>query len=136
MKWTAAADQLLVTLWGKGLTLEGVAEGMTEQGYEVEKNAIAGRRHRLLKKGTVFDERPYRSPQPRAPSATRAIREVKPVDHDEGVEYLKNGPNGCKAILNKRGSDGLAMCCGRLRYNGRPYCETHLKMYCNIAKEK
>jgi hypothetical protein len=108
---------------------------MGEQGYVVNRNACVGRKHRLEKQGVVFEPHVPPPAKPRVRSVTsrppKPIREVKPVKHDEGVDYLKNGPDGCKAILDKRGRDGLHMCCGRLRYYGRPYCEYHDSIYNN-----
>ena len=52
-------------------------------------------------------------------------------DHIVGVEYLKNNV-GCKAILDRRGSDGLPMCCGAPRMvNGTTsvYCRLHYKRF-------
>lgn len=50
-----------------------------------------------------------------------------------GVNYLDNPENGCKAILNQIGTDGLRMCCGRSRadFTGvrSPYCPTHHRLY-------
>lgn len=56
-----------------------------------------------------------------------------PKDNDiEGVEYLKNA-TGCKAILSdRRGSDGLPLCCGRPRFvNGSEsvYCRLHHRRF-------
>jgi hypothetical protein len=62
----------------------------------------------------------------------RIIEREEPT---EGVNYLDNTEAGCKAILDKIGTDGLRMCCGRTRAGDEasrsPYCPTHDRAYHN-----
>jgi hypothetical protein len=155
MIWTVDADSLLVKLWDEGGSLGYVAEGMRRAGYAVTRNAVAGRKHRLLiaRAAKFTRTTPHSShtirPQPfvklrpiqRSKLMTEKVRpptieELQArAQNIEGVEYLSNPINGCKAILDrpKGGEWMLAMCCGKPRNNGSPYCRTHLALYTNAA---
>jgi len=150
MDWTDDADRLLVSLWQAGGTLNSVRDDMLEAGYNVTRNSIVGRKNRLKLMGVDIQVRP-RAVQPRriaqmqqqrqqralppTPPPTLLAFPVAPVaDHDDGVDYLENGPDGCKALLEKRGSYGLPMCCGKQRvydFDGSrsSYCSLHHRLY-------
>lgn len=60
-----------------------------------------------------------------------AIEEIEPT---EPVEYLQLKERHCRALLDKRGSDGLLLSCGRTRAkeNGSyvsSYCLHHDRLY-------
>lgn len=129
MSWDKAADTLLVERWREGRTMAEIA---SELG--VSRGAIAGRKRRLTEQGHAFEEREPAFPE-------KVVAAIKPVErgvvrHDNGIEYLRLGPDGCKAILDKRGSDGLRMCCGRLRENGKPYCPGHVAQYGKVEDRR
>jgi hypothetical protein len=154
MIWDNDADELLMKLWKDGGSLKSVSLAMGEAGYAVSRNAIAGRRHRLVKEGV---EMPSRSPEqqqrihreatasaPRRrpvseqkPASTKpvTIEQIEKLSTNDGVDYLKN--EGCKALLDKRsGKWKLQMCCGKpfgLDYNGSTssYCPTHFRLFTN-----
>jgi hypothetical protein len=151
MDWTDEADALLIKLWDEGGSLKYIAEEMTKLGYPLTRNAIAGRKHRLQQRlsrapGTRattivtrpkpknFQRRePMQGPQ-RPPTRPVTAQELDALISNKGVEYLKSPGWGCKALLDKRGSDGLPMVCGRpkgLDFNGAPssYCTTHFRLY-------
>jgi hypothetical protein len=152
MVWDKDADHLLIKLWDEGGSLALVAEGMCAAGYNVTRNAIAGRRHRLSKSAFVREGVPINTVKPATvkPSRTKSrmtkkipprtpvtIGELEELRAREGVEYLNNTSVGCKAILDRRGGDWkLPMVCGEPRgfdYNGceSPYCPTHFRLYTN-----
>ena len=127
MSWDRAADQLLMKLWREGKSMSEMAGQLG-----VTRGAIAGRKRRLTELGHEFEER-------ETPAAFVALRPPKVngvAHHDNGVEYLQLSPDGCKAILDKRGSDGLSMCCGKLRDGGKPYCPGHVAKYGTKDTEK
>ena len=47
MIWDDKADGLLLALWNEGGSLGFVADGMKKAGYNVSRNSVAGRKHRL-----------------------------------------------------------------------------------------
>ena len=118
--WTKAADQRFIQLWGEGKSMSEMADELG-----VTRGAIAGRKRRLSEMGHEFAER--ETPVAFQPLTPRRVNGV--AHHDNGVEYLQLSPNGCKAILDKRGQYGLSMCCGKLRDGGKPYCPGHAAKY-------
>jgi hypothetical protein len=146
--WTDQADSLLIRLWDEGGSLAYVARGMSEEGYVVSRNAVAGRKHRLklddfrrktLPIKTVKPEKPINSPRRRRMTTPKqpTIKDLEDLSRWEGIDYLDLTPNGCKAILNTRGGQWmLSKVCGRLRGydangNRSSYCKLHMKLYCN-----
>jgi hypothetical protein len=144
MDWTDEADAMLRKLWEAGGTLTTVARDMATAGYTFSRNAISGRKWRLAKDQSFVRTEPVRkiSPRPRARGTpmniaskqqdfeTEIVVREEPAD---GVNYLDNTEAGCKAILDKIGTDGLRMCCGRTRSaTGSPYCPTHHRLYNNL----
>lgn len=120
MNWTAAADQLLMTLWQEGRSMADIADEL-----ETSRGAIAGRKRRLSERGHPFAAR-----EPAFPfKAAELPKRNGVVLHDDGIDYLQLGPDGCKAILDKRGKDGLWMCCGKPRQRDKPYCPGHVAAY-------
>lgn len=121
--WTGEWDALLIKLWNAGGTLVSVARDLTDAGFPVSPSAISGRRTRLglsVPRGMT--------PPPR-PKPKRG-----PVTHWQGVDYIDNTEDGCKAVLETRGESGLRKCCGRLRAltdkgNLSPYCDHHTTTY-------
>jgi hypothetical protein len=132
--WTDQADALLVELWRAGHDMQRIADMLTAAGHgEFTRNMIAGRKHRLRIKGVDLKVRsepmPFVMAKRRAALSAIAPKADAPVEHDRGVEYMKLGPDGCKAILDWRGSDGLSMCCGKKRLDAEPYCAAHTRAF-------
>ena len=128
--WTGEADALLIKLWGEGLSLSLIADGLKAAGYHVSRNAVSGRRHRISR--SLFAKRPavtQRRPRPRGIVGER--KKPTPVEIDAlsnvvGVDYFDN--SGCKATLDKRGDWGLPLVCGEPLADG-VYCQTHSKLF-------
>jgi hypothetical protein len=152
MIWTGQADALLLKVWKEGGKMTDVAAAMVEAGYDVSRNSIAGRLHRLKKLDATSTDRDTDlcapkikpSPKPRAkpmkmidPTPPKrgpvTAEQIATLEQNEGVDYLEN--EGCKAVLPKRsGKWKLQMCCGRpfgLDFNGAmsSYCPTHFRLY-------
>ncbi len=129
--WTAEADALLIKLWGEGLSLSDIADGLKVAGYDVSRNAVSGRRHRITRSALKTQTpMPVRRPRPRIvtppkkkkPTAVNAASEVR------GVDYFEN--DGCKALLDRRGDSGLPLACGEpLAFEGSVYCCTHAERF-------
>jgi len=136
MKWDSTADNMLVTLWAQGVTMAGIAQQLTAAGYPCKRSAIAGRKRRLALRGHEFEEREVPAVFQKERFINPPSTVAPPVDtgcvrHDMGVDYTALSSKGCKAILDQRGSDGLPMCCGKLRQDGSSYCAGHTKRYFN-----
>ena len=57
-----------------------------------------------------------------------------PPEAQEGIDYLDLRDDGCKAILDQRGANGLFRVCGKLRgYDASgartPYCPDHYEKF-------
>lgn len=151
MIWTPEADALLIQLWDQGGSLAYVADGMNKAGYQVSRNAVSGRRHRLTHEAFSRDtktyatttinpakQRPFKQrsnnmndqpkPIPKKPVTISAIEQI--AQHD-GIDYLDLPPNGCKAILDlpRGGRWQLHPVCGLPRLEGSPYCRGHYMLY-------
>jgi hypothetical protein len=154
MLWNDETDRLLVSLWDEGGSLSFVADKMREAGYDVSRNAIAGRKHRLAEKLSPFKRAPNTQSRVTRPIPKRLRRASrrgtvkKTMDQlreemqaNEGVEYMLND-HGCKAILDKprRGEWLLQVCCGKPRtaFGGSmsPYCAYHLRIYTNPPQQR
>jgi hypothetical protein len=151
--WTKEADSLLIELMNAGCSMGYVASELSKfMSYKITRNAVAGRKFRLpeglfhLTTGGC-----PRSPKRQKPreARTREHKRFKPVTitlsnpappepqfEPEGVNYMDLQPDGCKAILDKRGELDLPMVCGRLRgYDDKgarsSYCRMHYERYNN-----
>jgi hypothetical protein len=151
MMWDDKADDLLIRLWDEGGSLSYVANGMVSAGYQVSRNAVAGRKHRLpveafRRRTTVSTMTTKRESSMRERSTpvskitTRrpvTAAEVEAIAQHPGVEYLDQPRWGCKAIMPTRGGEWkLQRVCGQPRcldYNGSmsSYCATHFRLYTN-----
>ena len=153
ISWTEEADSLLIKLWDEGGSFAFVRHGLHEAGFDVTRNAIAGRKNRLgesaftrktgraTRKARDIVRVPLkqRSKPVTAPKAALDRRKIEAAELDElsrnaGVNYLDLRKDGCKALLDTRGDDKLPRCCGLPRgldYNGKlsEYCQTHFRLY-------
>ena len=156
MLWTDEADDLLIRLWDEGGSLAYVADGMIKAGYDVSRNAVSGRRHRLpaeaFRRTTPTATNIVRIPSPRQHQRSKTVKvpsrtpitdaEIAFIAKHPGVEYLENDPRGCKAIMPTRGGPWeLQRVCGRPRgldYNGciSSYCPLHYRMFTTPSARK
>ena len=144
MIWTPDADRILSEHWRRGDSVAQIIEGLNAAGYHrITVNMVVGRRWRLSKRTGLQREKPVqrekvqRTKRVLAAPVVRRVREF--VTHDKGVNYSALTEAGCKALLDKRGSDGLMMCCGKLRCDDADgvltaYCDDHHKVYNNPSK--
>jgi hypothetical protein len=135
-------------LWNRGETLARISLVMRDAGYDLSRSAIAGRKHRLSAgkpvERRVRLNRPKKGKPQRSKTVDNRVNWKKPppppvVDTFDlstwsGIEYLKLREDGCKAIMDGRGADGLPLVCGRhrgvdLKGNRSPYCSAHIRLY-------
>jgi hypothetical protein len=137
MIWNDEADRILLSLWDEGSSLGIVAERLRDAGYNVSRNAVAGRKHRLrpnAERKMVPKKIIRLKPPPRSNPVTEKKHVTPEIDisQHEGIDYLDLTSHGCKAIMPKRGGAWmLQKVCGLPRYNDGPYCEEHFNLYTN-----
>jgi len=146
--WNDEADALLIKLWNEGGSLGHVAKGMVEAGYVVTRNAVAGRRHRIMpeaftRKGSSTKvvktrARPRQRSKP-VENKSKILRkqitvsDVEAIATNPGIEYLELEGWQCRAIIDgpRTGPWKLNRVCGLPRVDGESYCRGHLKLYTN-----
>lgn len=149
-----ARIERLKELATQGLSCAEIANEMSGDFKEyISRNAVIGKlaRMKIVNVGPARRERrPAKERPPKMVTIKpRPIMElfVAPIEDvteepppmidnaiSAGVDYLKNPPWGCKALIGRRGSDGLEMCCGQRRgfnINGdeSAYCPQHHRAF-------
>jgi hypothetical protein len=134
--WSGAQgpDRLkrLEELWKSGATGALAAKTLTDEFGEVfTRNAVMGKASRLKllrdRPGEVRSRGAKRGSEQRAvmrivvrpkpapaPAPTFEEAPIVPEPETAGVNYLDN-MDGCRALIGRRGDDGLEMCCGKRR---------------------
>jgi hypothetical protein len=142
--WTSEMDALMTSLWLSGYSQQAASKEMQRRGHNnITPSMVAGRLHRIRASGVVCKRPHLQRGRIRQRGIKRGIvMATEPISMEglcwlEGVAYLDNTENGCKAILDKRSDDKhrLQMVCGLPRaeeYIGgckSPYCRAHLRIY-------
>src|SRR4029077_16747115 len=146
MLWNEETDSVLIRLWDETGSLQALADGMAELGYQVTRSMISGRRFRLPKEAfrRQVSAHILEQARPKPPRVRRKTMTVPKVSHDDvplsenrGVDYLSLQRWQCKAILDVRSvseeSWGLRKVCGLPRLHGTPYCHQHGLLYRNSS---
>jgi hypothetical protein len=127
--WTAERHSKCIELWRQGYSAYKVG-----QEIGVTRNSVLGRLHRT---GEPRRDNVQRRVRLRRHEATPYIRRQKltrlmladipappQLNAEFNVGFLAIKPNQCREILDKRGDDGLPMCCGapvKPTYSWCPY---------------
>jgi transposase-like protein len=131
--WSAERHEKCVALWRQGYSGSQVAK---ECG--VTRNSVLGRLHRTgqskrdSKMPVVRLRRYARTPYLRLQKLTQLMLADIPApaqlnaEHNVGFLFIK--PNQCREILDKRGDDGLPMCCGAPVKPTHSWCPYHHKI--------
>jgi len=133
MHWTGQADNLLRKLLATGRSMTEIAAALAEEGYNVTRGMIAGRKHRIMLTERAMPQKPA-TPKPAAPKPPKSAAKWC------GINYMDND-FGCKAILDQRGTDGLPMCCGlprteRIQGGDSSYCAAHHAAYNYVSQSR
>lgn len=150
MMWSHEKIERLKELSGQSeLSATQIASAMSRYFNEhISRNMVIGKLHRIGIRGRhpIVEKKPAPVQRPRL-VPRRPVYEMPPpvaeaeapppmIDNiaSSGVEYLVAPAWGCKAILGKRGSDGLSMCCGQPRGLNEKggesaYCPAHHRLY-------
>jgi hypothetical protein len=115
------SEQVLRTMWKQGATAASIADVL-----HTSRNSIIGKVHRL---GLNRDGGQQAcASKPKAKSnivRLRRARKKAVVVQGGPVPFLKLRWFHCRAVLDQRGKDGLAMFCGEKKVDGTPWCATH-----------
>ena len=157
--WKEDKINLLERLWHAGYTCSAVAEEMQKSGYNVTRNAVIGKVHRMgftripgkkvIKKQRAKPKQNGHKPVflPR-PDGIRVIDQwhkgatMKEPEAKKRLLLTQTKEGDCRAIIGYRnGQLGEAICCGevtpwvqnRLKLVRSPWCEYHRNIY--VQKE-
>lgn len=146
--WTEEELIILRREWPKGTVSR-------EIGYLINKskNAVIGQAHRL-KLGnrvpgntsprrpkadkTEGQPRPKRAPRdnmPRKPTPPKFYPEAVPLTTDAPISIGELNTCTCRAIVG-HGPDGLAVYCGDMVFQNKPFCEGHCAMYYQLPDQR
>jgi len=136
--WTHKSDAALTACVEKGMSRSQVAAAINQQfGTSYTRSAVSGRMDRLgLKtqpsgspKG-FFAHRVKRKARPPAPvPLRRPMRAATPQTAARRVPLVRLENHHCRAIVEERGADGLAVFCGAEKLDGSSYCYAHHEAY-------
>jgi hypothetical protein len=111
------SEQVLRTMWKQGASSAVIAGAL-----HTSRNSIIGKVHRL---GLKRDGKPLSTK-----SSVVPLRKKPKVARPGGpVPFLKVKRFHCRAVLDQRGEDGLAMFCGCEKVVGTPWCAKHRRAF-------
>jgi hypothetical protein len=117
------SEQVLRTMWKQGATAASIADVL-----QTSRNSVIGKVHRL---GLSRDgAQQSTEPKPKAKSNPIPLHRIRKkaaavVRPGGPVPFLKLRWFHCRAVLDRRGKDGLAMVCGEAKVDGSPWCAKH-----------
>lgn len=151
--WT---DELVEFVKERLLTHHSRREIARELG--VSHNAVCGKawRLQLVPPGSTLPKRPISlTPTPRAPPRVAPVPAVRPLRprrrpprpvaepapmpvpvevRHRPVPFLKRRTDQCAAVLDDRGKDGLALCCGKPTVERKSWCAAHYAIFFDLER--
>jgi hypothetical protein len=110
------SEKVLRTMWKQGATAATIADAL-----HTSRNSVIGKVHRLGLTRDGAQAKPKSNVVP-----LRRIRKKAAMVRAGGpVPILKAKWFHCRAVLDQRGRDGLAMFCGETKVDGTPWCAKH-----------
>ncbi|WP_439372952.1 GcrA family cell cycle regulator [Bradyrhizobium sp. DASA03120] len=118
------SEQVLRAMWMQGASAALIAEALS-----TSRNSVIGKVHRLGLART--QSKPKTAKQPtRSNVAPLHRKKAKPKPRpSEPVPFLKAKWFHCRAVLDQRGKDGLALFCGETKALGSPWCAKHRRVF-------
>jgi hypothetical protein len=134
--WTDKADARLTACVAEGMSRSQAAAAINEQfGTSYTRSAVSGRMDRLGLKaklsGLPKKKQPWGFHSNRIPQRRPAdLRKLAPAPKPRAiavdpVPLVKLKDCHCRAVVEERGDDGLAVFCGAERVDGSSYCAAH-----------
>ncbi|MCP3471365.1 GcrA family cell cycle regulator [Bradyrhizobium sp. CCGUVB1N3] len=115
------SEQVLRAMWMQGSSAALIADAL-----RTSRNSVIGKVHRL---GLSRTQRtPKAAKQPARSNVVPAPRKSKPRP-GEPVPFLQAKWFHCRAVLDLRGKDGLALFCGQKKAIGSPWCAKHRRAF-------
>jgi hypothetical protein len=116
------AEQVLRTMWKQGATAASIADVL-----ETSRNSIIGKAHRLglSRDGAQQSSQSKPKAKPNGIPLRRVRKKAAVVRPGGPVPFLKVRWFHCRAVLDQRGKDGLAMFCGEAKVGGTTWCAKH-----------
>ncbi len=118
------SEQVLRAMW-----MEGSSAALIADALRTSRNSVIGKVHRLGLSRT--QRKPKVAKQPTRSSVVPLRRkQAKPTPRPgEPVPFLKAKWFHCRAVLDQRGKDGLALFCGQTTTIGSPWCAKHRRAF-------
>jgi hypothetical protein len=117
------SEQVLRAMWMQGSSAALIADAL-----HTSRNSVIGKVHRLGLSRT--QRKPTTAKQLTRPNVAPLRRKKKPVQRPgEPVPFLKVKWFHCRAVLDQRGDDGLAIFCGQTKAVGSPWCAKHRRAF-------
>lgn len=143
MKWTAQTTELLVTMWQKGKSTREIMETICATGYQLTRNAVIGKAHRLGLSMHI-KESAWSASTTRDP--VRVVRRSRfqrkpaiPVPPPEppsvgGIHIMElediRVDHKCRFVL---GEPRDLMFCGVKTVDNKSWCADHMKIFTHTA---
>ncbi|WP_063685591.1 GcrA family cell cycle regulator [Bradyrhizobium stylosanthis] len=109
------SEQVLRVMW-----MEGSSAALIADALRTSRNSVIGKVHRLGLSRT------QRKPKVAKRPTRSRIAQPRP---GEPVPFLKVKWFHCRAVLDQRGKDGLAVFCGQAKTIGSPWCVKHRRAF-------
>jgi hypothetical protein len=125
--WNNRRDAALSACVAKGMSRSQAADVINDQfGSSFTRSAVSGRMSRLgliARSTSPGPPRALTARRPEAKARPRVVAECFPVSLVD-LQY-----HHCRAVLEQRCADGLAMYCGASRVDDSSYCAAHHEAY-------
>lgn len=132
--WDDAAEQTLRRWVAEGASSSVIADAMHRT-----RSAVSGKISRLKLKrpeGQSPMTKAITKQPPKAEASVALARKLAPIEavNSKPVPFLQAKRFHCRAVLNERGEDGLAMFCGAKKRPGSSWCPKHHRLFVNYGR--
>ncbi|MCP3472328.1 GcrA family cell cycle regulator [Bradyrhizobium sp. CCGUVB1N3] len=122
---TPESEQVLRAMW-----MEGSSAALIADALHTSRNSVIGKVHRLGLSRTRRKPKVAKQPTRRSNVVPLRRKTAKPTKRPgEPVPFLRVKWFHCRAVLDQRGKDGLALFCGEPKTIGSPWCVKHRRVF-------
>jgi hypothetical protein len=125
--WDAKEEETLRQLW------PSASASVIARALHRTRSAICGKiaRMKLHRRAMAVSRSPRKKPAEPKPARKRATIKLAPINltSTKPVPFLKAKSFHCRAVLDERGEDGLALFCGARKVSGSPWCARHHRLF-------
>lgn len=152
--WKPESEEIVTLLHAEGKSSRSIAVALCDSGYNVTRNAVIGKIHRMKLPPRVMDLK-FKSKKERGISYARKVRapvtksrpeprppaplpDTPPVEIKAPVPFIEISDGQCKAIVAYQDSQlSKAICCGSrtkkvikgTKVVLAPWCDYHMEIY-------